>query len=447
MQMKVAPLLIVALLGTASAQAQLFYPETAMLENGMQMVVLPNDRAPVITQMIWIKAGGTSDPWNRSGAAHFLEHLFFKGTKNHAEGDYSKIISRMGGTENAMTSYDYTAYYATFGAQHLDEVMALEADRFANWQVTDAQVSTERDVILKERQQTTDNKPLARFWEHAYAALYPNHPYQRPVLGWRSEMEKLDRTQVEDYYRTYYTPQNMILVLSGDITLAKSQPLAEKYFGKLAHRDVPARLSPAVPPLAGEQNLTMTSPLVQEAIWSRHYLTDPARPETIAQSDAQIILAKILGDGRTGRLYRRLVVKDKIVTSADINFDPVTFGPARFSIIVTPEPNVALDKIVATVDDEVNRLLKDGVTELEVKNATQGLEIETTYARDSVMGPAMIVGEALVSGLDLQAVESWPQRIRAITKESVMQAAQDILPHAPALTAILLPEKKEGKKK
>jgi zinc protease len=439
--------MIVALLGTASAQAQLFYPETATLKNGMQIVVLPNNRAPVITQMIWIKAGGTSDPWNNSGVAHFIEHLFFKGTKNHAEGDYSKIISRMGGTENAMTSYDYTAYYATFGAQHLDEVMALEADRFANWLVTDAQVAAERDVILKERQQTTDNKPVARFWEHITAALYPNHPYQRPVLGWRSEMEKLDRALVENYYHSYYTPQNMILVLSGDITLAKAQPLAEKYFGKLAPHDVPPRLSPAIPPLAGEQNLIMTSPLVQETIWSRHYLVDPARPETIAHSDAQIILAKILGDGRTGRLYRRLVVKDKIATSADISFDPIAFGPARFSIIVTPEPDVSLDKIVTAVDDEVKKLLKDGVTDLEVKNATQGIQIETTYARDSVMGPAMIVGEALVAGLDLQTVENRPQRMRAVTKESVMQAAQNILQHPASLTGILLPEKKEGKKK
>jgi zinc protease len=445
MRYALAPLLIAALLGTPSAQAQLFHPETAILDNGLQVVVLPNHRAPVITQMVWIKSGGTSDPWGVSGVAHFLEHLLFKGTKTRADGEYSKIISRMGGTENAMTSYDYTAYYASFGAQNLETVMQLEADRFTNWQVTDAQIAAERDVILKERQQTTDNRPVSRFWESVGAMLYPNHPYQRPVIGWRAEMEKLDHKAANDFYRTYYNPRNAILVLSGDITLDKALPLARKYFGPIAGHDLPARLNTDIPPLDGTKHLQMTSPLVKETIWSQHYLVAPVRPETIAKSDALLILSKILGDGRTGRLYRRLVVRDKIATSADVGFDPVTFGPSRWSILVTPEPTTDLRKIDATVQEEIARLLKDGVTDAEVKNATQGLEIETTYARDAVTGPAMIVGEALVSELDLATIESWPQRMRNVTKEAVMQAAKELLSQQPRLTAVLLPEK-EAKK-
>jgi zinc protease len=440
MRIRFAPLLIAALLGTASAQAQLFYPETATLDNGLQVVVLPNHRAPVITQMVWIKAGGTSDPWGVSGVAHFLEHLLFKGTKTRTDGEYSKIISRMGGTENAMTSYDYTAYYASFGAQNLETVMALEADRFANWQVTDAQLAVERDVILKERQQTTDNKPIARFWESVSAKLYPNHLYQRPVIGWRAEMEKLDHKAANDFYRTYYNPRNAVLVLSGDITLAKVLPLAKKYFGPIAGHELPLRHDTDIPPLDGAQHLQMASPLVKEVIWSQHYLVSPARPETIVQSDALLILSKILGDGRTGRLYRRLVIRDKIANSADISFDPIAVGPVRWSILVTPEPKADLKKIEGIVHEEITRLLKDGVTDTEVKNATQGLEIETTYARDSVTGPAMIVGEALVSGLDLATVENWPQRMRNVTKDAVMLVAKELLSQQPRLTAVLLPE-------
>lgn len=440
MRIHFAPLLIAAFLGTASAQAQLFYPETATLDNGLRVVVLPNHRAPVITQMVWIKAGGTSDPWGVSGVAHFLEHLLFKGTKTRTDGEYSKIISRMGGTENAMTSHDYTAYYASFGAQNLETVMALEADRFANWQVTDAQLAVERDVILKERQQTTDNKPIARFWESVSAKLYPNHLYQRPVIGWRAEMEKLDHKAANDFYRTYYNPRNAVLVLSGDITLAKALPLAKKYFGPIAGHELPLRHDTDIPPLDGAQHLQMASPLVKEVVWAQHYLVPPARPGTIAQSDALLILSKILGDGRTGRLYRRLVIKDKIANSADISFDPIAVGPVRWSILVTPEPKADLKRIEGIVHEEITRLLKDGVTDKEVKNATQGLEIETTYARDSVTGPAMIVGEALVSGLDLATVENWPQRMRNVTKDAVMLAAKELLSQQPRLTAVLLPE-------
>lgn len=425
-----------------SAHAQVFYPQSAMLDNGMQIVVLSNHRAPVITEMVWIKAGAKDDPWGKSGAAHFLEHLMFKGTKNRKDGEYSRLISERGGTENAFTTQDYTAYYASIGKEHLKLVAELEADRLASWQVNDAQVAGERDVILKERQQNTDNQPVALFFEQVNAVSYPNHPYQRPVIGWRSEMETLDRTTEENFFRTHYRPEHMAWVVSGDVTLDEIMPLAKATFGKLSRGKDTPHVLPQAQPLRAPINLHETSKLAKESLWSWQVSAQPARPDTIKQSDALLVLAKIFGDGRTGRLYRRLVVQDKIASSAGASYDPLAVGPTHFSIGITPHPDVAVEKIEHAVQEEIALLLKKGVTAAEVKNATDALQIDAVYARDSVTYPAMAVGQALMSGLDLKTIEAWPQRMQDVTQKDIAAAAQTVFgAEAPKpVTALLQPE-------
>ena len=426
------------------AQAQLFQPETLRLENGLTVVVLPNHRAPVVTHMLWFKAGAADDPWGKSGIAHFLEHLMFKGTPAYPEGMYSRLISRRGGQENAFTSYDYTAYYATIGKEHLEEVMMLEADRLQNWQVTGEQVARERDVVLKERQQVTENNPVAHFFEDVQAAMYPNSPYQRPVIGWGAEIANLQKKDAEDFVARFYAPNNAILILSGDVTLTEAEPLVRRHYGPIAAHAVQPRARPQAMQTPSRLYIEKTSPLVDEIVWSRHRLVPPARPETVKQSDAQTVLAKILGDSRIGRLYRRLVVEEKMASNAYVSFDPVRLDAARFTLAVTPLPGTDLSDMVAIVDDEISKLVTHGVTVDEVAQATQALDIETLYLRDSVQGPAQIVGTALTSGLDLKTVESWPQRIRAIAKKDVDAAAADLFARdIPWVTAVLRPEAKK----
>lgn len=434
---------LAALLLCSAASAQVFYPQSTTLENGLQVVVLPNHRAPVVTHMIWYKAGAMDDPWGKSGIAHFLEHLMFKGTPKHPDGEYSKIISQMGGTENAFTSYDYTAYYATVGKEHLTEIMALESDRMANWQVTDAQVNVERDVILKERQQRTENDPVSAFFEDISAILYPNHPYQRPVIGWRHEMQTLNIADARNFVKTHYAPNNAVLVISGDVELSEIQPLAEKYYGSVARKEIAPRSFAKAVNIDSQRTIEKSSSLVKETIWSRHRLVSSARPEKIATSDAMLVLQKVLGDNRTGRLYRRLVVKDKIATTAGISFNPVGYGPQRFAVVVTPAPNIDLKVIEKTIDEEIQKIVANGVTPDELKNATLAMETEAIYARDSVTGPAMAVGTALVSGLDLKTVEAWPQRMKNVTKTNVDLAAKKVFNTKSVwVTAILKPETK-----
>lgn len=439
---RILPLIALCFLAAMPVRAQVYSPQSAMLDNGMQIVVLPNHRAPVVTHMIWYKSGAMDDPWGKSGIAHFLEHLMFKGTEKHPEGDYSRLISRMGGTENAFTSTDYTAYYAIIGRTHLEEIMALESDRMQNWRVNDKQVAVERDVILKERQQRTENDPVSAFFEQVNTVLYPNHPYQRPVIGWRHEMQGLNRTDAETYVRTHYAPNNAILVLSGDIELPEAKKMAEKYYGPIPARKIAPRSVARAMPVDAMRVLEKSSPLVRETIWSRHRLVSAARPGRIAKSDALLVLVKILGDNRTGRLYRRLVVQDKIATSASISFDPQGYGPRRLSIVVTPVPGVDRAVLAKAVDEEIAKVTSDGVTEKELRQATGSLETEIAYARDSVSGPAFAAGAALASGLDLNTIEAWPARMQSVTRDGIHAAAKNIFANKTDwVTAILTPEK------
>lgn len=426
----------------APAAAQLFHPETAVLENGLRVVVVPNHRAPVVTHMLWVRAGAMDEPWGKSGIAHFLEHLMFKGTKRHPEGSYSRLVASYGGNENAFTSQDYTAYYVTVGKAFLPEIMALEADRFENLHITDEQVARERQVILKERQQVTENNPVAAFFEEVNATLYPNHPYQRPVIGWRNEIESLQRADAEAFLKRHYVASNAVLVLSGDITLDEAMPLVRRYYGGLPQRPVPQQqddLQPAL--LHSKRTIEKASPLVRETVWSRHRLAPAARPENIAESDALLVLQRILGDSQTGRLYRRLVMEQKIATSASVSYSAVSRGPARLSLVVVPQPDVTAEKIAAQVDAEIAALLRDGVSDDEVAQATAALEIESVYARDSVAGPARIVGAALVSGLDIATLEAWKQRMRGVTRADVEKVARAMFATPDDwVTAILTPQ-------
>ncbi len=413
-----------------------------MLENGMQVVVVTNRRAPVVTQMWWLKAGAISDPYGRSGIAHFLEHLLFKGTKHTAEGEYSKTIARLGGRENALTSQDYTAYYATIGRAHLETAMRLEADRIANWKIDDDQIATERDVVLKEREQRIEDDPVSAFFEEVNGVLYEGHPYERPVIGFRHEIAALDRQAAEDFFNRHYAPNNIVLIISGDVSLAEIMPLLKKYYEPIPARRVDARLSPPVLRAPEKRRVEKSSPLVKQAIWSAHFLTEAARPENVAASDALTVYTKILGDGRTGRLYRRLVVKEKLATSAYIAYNPISFGPARLTVAVSPKPGADVARIEAVVAEEIEKIAARDIPDDELENARKALEIAAAYARDSVTGPAMALGRALVSDLDIASVENWPVRIRAVSRDDVKRAAAWVASEYPrGVIAVLTPEK------
>ena len=232
-------------------------PATFTLANGLQVVVIPDHRTPVVTQMIWYKVGSADETPGKSGLAHFLEHLMFKGTAKHPAGEFSQTVLRIGGNENAFTSTDYTGYFQRVPREQLGKMMEFEADRMTGLILKDENVLPERDVVLEEFNMRVANNPDARLTEQIMAALYLNHPYGRPVIGWHHEIEKLDREDALAFYRRFYAPNNAILVIAGDVDANDVRPLAERTFGEVA---APARNRRRAPASAGARTRRRPAP-------------------------------------------------------------------------------------------------------------------------------------------------------------------------------------------
>lgn len=423
----------------AAVEKGVFFPETFTLANGMQVVVVTNRRVPVVTHMVWYKVGSADEPRGVSGIAHFLEHLMFKGTETLEPGDFSRIVARNGGRDNAFTSYDYTAYYQNVARDRLELVMRMEADRMANLRLTDEVVYPERDVILEERRQRTDNEPQDRLREQVDAVQYVHHPYGTPVIGWASEMASLTRADAESFYRTWYSPSNAILVVSGDISAAELRPLAETYYGSIPARAVPPRIRVTEPPITAERRVTLRDPEVQQPTLTRSWIAPSYRTAAGNEAYALQVLAEIMSGGSDSRLYRSLVVERKIATSAWLGYGASAWDNTEVSAGAIPAPGHGIRDVEAALEEQVAALLQDGVTEAEVARAVKRLLAAAAYARDSLNGPAQALGSALATGQTIDDVENWPVRIAAVTKADVDSAARLVLGRSNHVTGVLLP--------
>ena len=437
-------LALVALLPVFAGRvgAGVFNPETFALANGMMVVVVPNHRVPVVTHMVWYKVGSADEGQGESGIAHFLEHLMFKGTHKRAPGEFSKILARNGGRENAFTSTDYTAYHQTIAVDRLEMIMEMEADRMTNLVLDDRVVETEKQVVLEERRSRTDNNPGAVLQEQVNAALYLNYPYRRPVIGWEHEIRALNREAVLRFYKRWYAPNNAVLVVAGDITAAKLKPLAEKYYGAIPAAPAIARERPSEPPQRAARRVTYRDARVRQPSWSRHFLAPSLKVGDIRHAYPLEVLSDILG-GASGRLYRSLVVDRKIAVSAGSSYAADDLGPSRFVLYASPQPGVGMDKLEESMETEIAKLFADGVTESEVARAKKRMRAQAVYARDSMRTGARVLGAALASGLTIDDVEKWPERIGAVTVEQINAAARVVLQDSRAVTALLLQQPKK----
>lgn len=417
-------------------------PESFTLGNGMQVIVLPDHRAPVVTHMVWYRVGSADEPPGKSGIAHFLEHLMFKGTKKIPPGEYSKIVARLGGQDNAFTSYDFTAYFQRVALEKLPRVMEMEADRMVNLQLSDAVVLPERDVILEERNSRTDNNPAALFAEQMEAALFLSHPYGRPVIGWRHEMETLSTQDALDHYRRHYGPDNAILIVAGDMDATALKPLAEKYYGGIAPRGIPARMRPMEPPHRAARRLEMTDVQIAEPSWQRSYLAPGHNRRADGDPDAAMLLSEILGGGANSRLYRSLVIEKPIATSAATAYQGTVLDYGQFYIQAAPRTGQTVGVLEQEIEKLLAQLLKDGVTAEEVDRAKRQMIASAVYAQDNQQTMAQIFGEALATGRSVEDIVAWPDRIQSVTPERVNAAAKFILRPENSVTGILLPGKK-----
>ncbi len=427
-----------------AAGAGVFNPSSFTLSNGLQVVVISNHRAPIVIQMVWYRVGAADDPAGKSGVAHFFEHLMFKGTKDVPPSEFSKIVAGNGGQDNAFTSHDYTAYFQRVAKDRLELVMKLEADRMANLVLTDAAVLPERDVVLEERRSRTGNNPGSQLYEHSRAALYMNHPYRVPVIGWKSEIEKLTTSDAIAFYRRNYAPNNAILVIAGDVTADQIKPLAEKYYGPIPRRALTPRVRATEPPQRARRRVVLESPRVRQPSWSRTYLAPSYTTAAGAEAYALQVLAEILGGNATSRLYRSLVVDQEVAASASAWYSADGLDGGSFGVSASPRPGTApgtgIDAVEAAVTSQVERLLSGGVSQDEVARAKRSLQAGAIYVRDSLRAGPNILGRALTSGRTIADVESWPERIGAVTAAEIDAAAKAVFRDNRSVTSVLLPE-------
>ena len=448
-----------------SAQAGVFNAVETVLENGLRVVVLENQRAPVVTQILFYKVGGMDDPPGKSGLAHVLEHMMFKGTPTFPEGDFSSAVARVGGQHNAFTAQDVTAYYQTMPADQLETVMAMEADRMRNLNFSDATFKdsfpVEIQVVIEERSQRTENNPSARLSEQANPAFYLNHPYRRPIIGWPEEIKALTLDDLQAFYDRFYQPENAVLVIAGDVTREEAFALAEDYYGKIPAGPAsltgqPIHTHYGAAPLAVASTVTLTDPLVRVPQWQLYLpapgiggagASDEEQEQIYDRIAALSILSEALAGGASSRLYRQLVIEQKIAVEAGGWLDVIRRGPGRIGFYAVPRTNAGeepqIDKLRAAFMDVLEDFARSGPTEQEIEAAKRRTRDAADLNLDSLMGPARQLGQSLILDIPLAVVEDWPARIDSIPAADLQELARNFLRSPGRVEAVLLPQTSE----
>ena len=414
------------------------------LDNGLDVIVIPDHRAPVVTHMVWYRNGSADDPLGKSGIAHFLEHLMFKGTKSHPAGKFSALVADVGGQENAFTSNDYTAYFQRIPREHLALCMDYEADRMTNLILSDEVVTPERDVVLEERRMRTDTDPSSQLGEAVQAALFTQHSYGKPIIGWNHEIEGLDRTDALAYYDRFYTPENAILVVAGDVDPEAVIAMATRIYGTIPPRGTPPeRRRVREPEPRAHRLVTLADPKVEQPSHQAVYLVPSYTTAKPGEAEALEVLAHLLGGGQTSLLFKSLVLDQGIAVAAGAHYVGTALDDTRFYLYAVPAPDVSLERIDAAIRKVVDRLASGGVDPADLKRAKTRLVAEAIYAQDNQSTLARWYGAALATGLSLPDVLDWPNRIDGVSAADVVKALGWLERHR-GVTGFLLPQAGEA---
>ncbi len=427
-------------LASPAVQAAVYGAETFTLANGMQVVVIPNHRSPVVTHMVWYRIGSADEVPGKSGIAHFLEHLMFKGTTRFPGTAITDLVAKNGGDQNAFTNDDYTGYYQNIAVDRLPLVMDIEADRMRNLILSKEDVDTEREVIIEERRMRTDNVPSSLLSERVNAALWGTNHYGIPVIGWEEEMRGLSRDDAFQVYKDHYAPHNAILVVAGDITAAALKPLAEKYYGAIPKTgEYKPRVRSAFLQPRADSRIVMHNERVRQPQWSRLIIAPSYRVGDRTDVHALELFSEIIGGGSTAKLYRTLVIDQQVAASfgAGYSADAVSYG--TFFLSMTPSPGVTTEQAEAAFTKAMDATLKDGITDADIVQAKRRLTARLAFAKDSPFSAAQAVGASLAVDQTLNDIESWPDEIAKITTAQVRSAARKLFSQYSSATGILLP--------
>ena len=416
---------------------------TYQLDNGMDIVVIEDHRAPVVVHMLWYRAGSADEPVGSSGVAHYLEHLLFKATETVESGEFQRVVAANGGSDNAFTSYDYTGYFQRVAADRLPLMMQYEADRMNNLVLTEDDIVTERGVILEERNQRVENSPGALAREQMRAAQFLNHRYGVPIIGWKHEMETLDMEDALSFYDLYYSPNNAILVVAGDVEPDEVLALAEQYYGPIPMEpDLPERFRSQEPPQTAERRLVFEDARVAQPYLQRSYIAPERDAGAQEEAAALTYLAELLGGSPfTSALGVALQFDSNTAVYTGAFYDGLNLDDGTFGMTVVPSEGVSLQEAEDAMDAAIAAFLENGIDPDRMEALRTQLRAGEIYARDDVGGLARRYGAALTSGLTVEDVQAWPDVLQAVTAEDVLAAAQRVLDRDQSVTGWIIPSR------
>jgi len=446
---KILPLFLALVAASLPAAGAWASPDVThfTLGNGLEVVVVPDHRAPVVTHMIWYKVGAADETPGKSGLAHFLEHLMFKGTAQNPGDAFSQQVAAIGGQENAFTASDYTGFFQRVPREHLKEMMAFEADRITGLVLTNEVVRPELNVVLEEQNMRVANNPSSRLSEQMDAALYLNHPYGRPTIGWRPEIESLDRDEALAFYRRFYTPNNAIVVIAGDVTPEEIRADAEETYGKIVPRaEISPRQRPKEPPQEAPRTVTLADSKVEQPSVNRYYLAPSRTTAKPGESEALEVLAHVLGTGANSRLYRTLVVDQGVALSAGAYYSGTALDYGKLGVYGSPKPGKTLHDVEAAIDAVLADVSEHGITADELDLAKNRLIADVVYAQDNQATLARWYGSALATGETVDMVRDWPEAIRAVSADAVREAARRWINRRASVTGYLVNSLKSEEK-
>ncbi|MGB6908058.1 MAG: pitrilysin family protein [Methyloceanibacter sp.] len=410
------------------------------LANGLHILVIPDHRAPVVTQMVWYKVGAADEPPGSSGIAHFLEHLMFKGTEEIPPGQFSKIVAKNGGDDNAFTNHDVTAYFQRVAKDRLPMVMAMEADRMANLRLSEEDVATERKVILEERSSRIDNDPSSILQEQMMAALYTNHPYGIPVIGWEHEIAALDREDALGFYKRFYAPNNALLVVAGDVEPDEVKRLAEETFGKIpSNPALNGRARPQEPEHVTPVRVELEDPRAGRLTVQRYFLAPSYSSAAPGEAEALDLLMRIAAKGSISTLYRRLVIEQKKAASAGGWYSDSNLDDGKLAFYAIGTDSISAAELEQSIDGVIAELRENGVTQDELDRARSAFLAEFVYTSDSQSRMARHYGWRVATGMSVADVETWPERLKQVTVEDIRNVARKYLLDKNSVTGVLSP--------
>ena len=418
-----------------------FKPQHHILENGLEIVVLENNRIPAVAHSIWYKVGSADEPNGKSGIAHFLEHLMFKGTDKLKPGEFSQIVSINGGKENAFTSKNYTGYFQLIHKSKLELIMSLEADRMKNIKLIEKEFENEKKVVLEERYSRVDNNPSALLSEQINAALYMNHPYKKPIIGWEHEIKNLNLGDVTKFYKKYYAPNNAIIVICGDVNLDEVVKIAKKYFGVIKPSKIDKRSWTLEPTQHAPRKITLNSKNTAIPVFKRHYLV-PTYTKSKKESLTLEVFSEIFGNPSTGILFEEFVKNKKLAISASAFYYPDGFGDTSFTISIIPKKNVSLEEIELHLNEYLDQIRKLVFNKEELEKVKKRLVNNTIFAQDSLYMGMRIFGSSLTTGYSLKEITAWPKDISKISTNDLQNFVPNIFNSNKSVTGYLLPIKK-----